>query len=293
MAERIYIPQIQVRSKSLVHYYQAADPPTYHRFQFNKPTYSGTVTEHSRKRILRAVDIFLQKSKTRKVFNPVIGTQVNFRLNFITLTISARRLIDATEGHPALKIFLQHFKRPQAKKAISEQLRSYLWKAELQQRGQLHYHITTNSFLHFGEIQRVWNGIQFNRGWLIDFQREHGHTNPVASTDVHAVYKVKDIQAYLGKYLSKSGRKDVSEAGFSVPIYTPTVGGKVWDCSEDLRGSRFSMEMDNGTEANIHQALSERKIKRLDFDRCTIFESPNPLKHLSPAARALYDVWVN
>lgn len=287
---RPFIPYVQVRSKSLCLYDLPAEPLQYKRHALVHPTYSGTMTDHARSRILRTVDVFLQKSPQRKVFNPVIGQKVNFRLSFITLTISAQVCKDASDGHPALKVFLQHFKRPAAKKAISERLTSYIWKAELQERGQLHYHITTNAWLHWAEIQRVWNGIQFSRGWLNDFQARHGHTNP-NSTDVHSVYKVRDIQAYLGKYLSKTGKKDVSELGFCVPVYVPSIGGKVWDCSQDLKVKRFSDELSSETEANILDAVAQGKAFLKRLDRCTMVNSETPSLLLSNQSHQSYLSW--
>lgn len=289
-AERVFIPYVQVRSKSLCLYDLPAEPLQYKRHNLAHPTYTGTMTDHARARILRTVDVFLQKSPQRKVFNPVIGQKVNFRLSFITLTFSSSVCVSAAVGHQALKVFLQHFKRPAARKAVSERLTSYLWKAELQERGQLHYHITTNSWLHWAEIQRVWNGIQCSRGLLDDFKRRHGHTNP-NSTDVHSVYKVRDIQAYLGKYLSKTGKKDVSEYGFGVPVYVPSIGGKVWDCSNDLKVRRFSDELSSETEANILDAISRGKAFLKRLDRCTMVQTEAPSLLLSNQSHQSYLSW--
>lgn len=291
MPDKIYIPHIQVRSNALLYYEMPELPANHKRHDLSHiKTYSGTVTDHAAKRIKRTVDVFLQRSPNRRVLNTVTGKLMDFRLNFITLTVAKKELISAKEGHKALKVFLQHFKQPPAKKAISEQLKSYLWKCELQERGQIHYHITTNSFLHLNHIRRVWNGIQFRRGWLEDYRKEHGHTD-ANSTDVHAVYKVKDIQAYLSKYLMKTGAKDMSEMGFPCTVFMPRIDGKVWDCSNDLKIKRFSDEMDSGTEMLIRDGLSTGDIRQLSFPRCEVFCTNQPTKFLSIQSFNQYLNW--
>ena len=291
MSDKAYIPHIQVRSNALV-YYELPESPFHHRrHNISKyKGYSGTVTDHAAKRIKRTVDVFLQRSPERRVLNTVTGNWMDFRLNFVTLTVSAKQCVDAKESHAALKVFLQHFKQIPRKKAVSEQLRSYLWKCELQERGQIHYHLTTNSFMHLGHIRRVWNGIQFRRGWLDDYKAEHGHTD-ANSTDVHAVYKVRDIQAYLSKYLSKSGRKDVSEAGFPCATYLPCINGKIWDCSNDLKISRFADEMDSATDGLIRDGLARGEVRQLSFPRCEVFCTDRPTDYLSIPQFTDYQNW--
>lgn len=285
-----HIPFVQVRSKSLVVYEIPAERTLHARHKIRRQTYSGEVTEHARRRIMRTVDVFLQKSETRRVWNPVCNAFVNFRLSFITLTIPSSTPVAGSEGHEALRMWLQHFRRQPAKKAISEQLSSYVWKAELQERGQLHYHVTANRFLHWAEIQRVWNGLMDRRGWLEEFRTAHGHSNP-NSTDVHSVYKVRDIQAYLGKYLSKTGARDVSEYGFQVPIFRPSIGAKVWGCSEDLKCARFSEMLDSETDEALRAAVGGGggRLKKLDF--CDIVEVRDPAALLSNDLRKRYEAW--
>lgn len=293
MEQRTTIPHIQVRSNALVYYSTPEKRFTYKRHDLTKlSTYTGTVTDSAAARIKRTVDVFLQQSPERIIFNTASQTENLFRLSFITLTISKHSPVSAKESHKALKVFLQHFKAPPRRKAISEQLKSYLWKCELQARGQIHYHVTANSFLHWAEIRRVWNGIQDRRGWLEDYRQAYGKSDP-NSTDVHAVYKVKDIQAYLSKYLSKTGKKDVSEYGFGVPVFEPKIDGKVWDCSNDLKRKRFAIELDYDTEDRITEGISHREIKQLSFDRCEVFCTDAPTRYLSNSALTGYRNWLS
>lgn len=256
--------------------------------------YSGEVTEHTRKRIRTAIDVLLQKSKERQIVNTVTNRKQKFQLSFITLTISQTETVQASEGHKALKIWLQHFRRPWRKAQMSEQLKSYVWKAELQKRNQLHYHITANSFLHFAEIRRVWNDIQRSRGWLDEYHAKTGKWD-ANSTDVHAVYKIKDVSRYLSKYIAKQEYK-VSpancEAGFPALLEPIRLDAKVWGCSEDVKGvKRFSCLLDGDTWNAIVEASGNGALKVKEMERCRFLDAQAPESLLSYKHFKNYELW--
>lgn len=231
--------------------------------------YSGEITASTAKRISTAVDIFLQLSPKRQIFNPIIDKHQQFQLSFITLTIPQAEPVPASEGHKALKIWLQHFKRPWHKRRMSEAVKSYIWKAELQERGQLHYHLITNSFLHFAEIRRVWNDCMNSRGWL------GGHRDP-NSTDVHSIYKIKDVRRYLSKYIAKQQFQPspaAAEAGFPQLLVPVMLDAKVWGCSEDLKGKkRFTEPMDKWTWVSMMHGKAEGDLKQFDSEHCKFYD---------------------
>jgi hypothetical protein len=162
----------------------------------------------------------------------------------------------------------------------------YIWKAELQKRGQLHYHITTDRFVGYEEIRAKWNELQYKAGYLESFHRKFGHYNP-NGTDVHAVYKeTKDIVGYLKKkimseykkrdYQAKKEQRNENKAIISE--YTKdlqnkkTIGGKVWDCSLNLKQSKIAISVDRLTEARIDQAVKQGKVWANNTEHCTIYE---------------------
>ena len=237
--------------------------------------YSGEITASTRKRIETAVDIFLQCSPKRRVFNPIIGKEQNFQLSFITLTISAHNQVPASEGHKALKSWLQHFKRPWHKKKMSEPMTSYIWKAEVQARGQLHYHLTTNAWLHFAEIRRVWNDLQKARGWTNDYFLLKGHHDP-NSTDVHSIYKIKDVRRYLSKYIAKQEYTDSPadpEAGFPALKVPIVLDAKVWGCSEDIKGKkRFTEKIDKWTWLSMKSGTDSGDLRKKEVKHCNFYD---------------------
>jgi hypothetical protein len=271
MQNRNWTTYVQVRHNQLLTYDRPDDgfkvpswrkPPT-------RKGYSGEITASTAKRISTAVDIFLQMSPKRQIFNPIIQRQQQFQLSFITLTIPQAEPVPASEGHKALKIWLQHFKRPWHKKKMSEQIKSYIWKAELQERKQLHYHVLTNSFLHYGEIRRIWNDCMRSREWL------GGHKDP-NSTDVHSIYKIKDVRRYLSKYIAKQQFQESPanpEAGFPCLQVPVVLDAKVWGCSKDLEGKkRFSAEMDRDTWHYMQYGKEQGHLSEFDAEHCKFYD---------------------
>jgi hypothetical protein len=300
MENRNWSTFVQVRHNQLVKYDRPDEgfrvpawrkPPT-------KKGYSGTITDSTRKRIETAVDIFLQLAPKRRIYNPITDKHQDFQLSFITLTVSAHNPVPASEGHKALKVWLQHFKRPWHRRKMSEPIFTYLWKCELQKRGQIHYHLTTNSFLHLVEIRRVWNDLQKARGWLDDYHRQTGKWD-ANSTDVHSVYRVKDVRRYLSKYIAKQ-QYEVSpadpEAGFPALWVPVTLDAKVWGCSEDLKGKkRFSEKLDKWTHISIESGKMSGMLKEYETEHCKFLDVKTKefqtVDFLSTQLRQDYENW--
>jgi hypothetical protein len=208
-------------------------------------------------------------SPKRKVYNSVVGKWVDHTLSFITLTIpGGSKHLTAKEGH---KLLLEKWIRIMRKKYG---MTTYIWKAELQQNGQLHYHITTPAWILYTNIKDHWNNLMSEAGLLVDYLKEHENRMP-NSTDVHAVYKIKNIQSYLIKYIAKKDKDS----------YT---SGKIWDCSLNLKKEKFyTTQVPN----DIHKTIDRSKVKL--FDYIGILPLKQPEKSLPPTTREHYANYKN
>ena len=160
-------------------------------FNFTTPddTYYGYLNKHSQKRLRKCVDLLLQVSPITTVYNPCTKKTVKHRLSFITLTLSDSISHSHSEVYnTCLGPFL---------KTMREQwgVNFYVWKAELQQRGQIHYHITTNAFVPMDKIRARWNNLQKKAGYI-------GTEHP-PSTEIKEVQNIKNLAGYIEKYISK------------------------------------------------------------------------------------------
>jgi hypothetical protein len=223
-----------------------------------KAAYSGGMTMGTRKRLARAVTIMTQAIRPAWRHNPVSKRMEFHRFSFITLTVSNSDNITARQGYDLL---LSHFLDWMTRTAAKEDptAKTYIWKAELQVRGQLHYHITTPAWIHYKEIRAKWNDLQRKAGLLDDYAKQHGHFDP-NSTDIHNTRSVKNADRYmikeLGKTISAAQLQAIAEVNAMVArgeipeemaaekvkeIQAEKVRtlGRIWGCSEDLAGVNY------------------------------------------------------
>lgn len=269
-----FFPQVQVRADALI-LFETSDPPPRRgdmsNFQGAK-AYAGTVTPHTAKRIRSALDVLLQKSPERRILNPITNTEHDFRISFATLTISSGQLLSASEAYEKL---LSKYLRYLKEKAG---MKRYIWKAELQQRKQVHYHIVTDTFIDYRTCRWKWNALQKQAGLLKEYALKHKNYNP-NSTDIHSVRGIGDLGRYIGKYLCKNTQNQTATAG------------KVWDCSAELKVKRFTTDLDSTTRDLIEKQISRGNAERIYLDNCTVIKIKNASLYLSKQIRVNYQAW--
>lgn len=283
-----YIPIIQVRTNSLIMYNEPTEP-RYHLkvsnpFKHLPKSYSGTVTEGAKKRITKAVTLLIQSTPERIVKNPVTNSTHPFKLSFITLTVSSTsKMLTASDAHKTLlEPFLLYLRR-------NHQMRSYIWKAELQERGQIHYHLTSDCFINHTTLRNKWNEYQNKAGLLDDYYNLKGHYN-ANSTDVHSVYKIKNIEAYLIKYMAKAVKKPHGDNAEGDNINYRTKG-KVWDCSLNLKhNSYFTTTATYNYDKELYKRERAENITVVRAERFTLIKFNNGFANqiLSKADRQQY-----
>lgn len=97
----------------------------------------------------------------------------------------------------------------------------YLWKAERQENGNIHFHILLDNYFDKNKIQIWWNLIQrdnqYHRNQLIN---ESFLGSP--STRIEALKDKDNSIAYIAKYMQKNNEKN-------------PINGRLWGCSSELR----------------------------------------------------------
>jgi hypothetical protein len=253
-----YTSYLQLRNSSLIYYNQAEhDNNSNYKSNNNSfsksnrnSAYTGQVKEGTKKRIRKALDLFMQSTTNQQIFNPVSNRMINFRLAFITLTISNKEIQDHKFCYNnLLRPFLQWLDK-------TIKVNSYIWKAELQKRGQIHYHITISNFIHHTEIREKWNYLQRKVGLITNSQ------NP-PSTEIKQVQKINNIEHYLAKYISKSENEN------------ERLNCKVWDCSQNLKtNSYFTLEVNEiNSKHLLINNIESKIIKEIQTDNCLIIKS--------------------
>jgi hypothetical protein len=219
-----YIGQnLYIRPNYIVSMPEYDRPRTYcgHLFTQNKEnlknnSHNGKVSAKAQKEIKNAVNWLVASSKLKTVYHKPTRKTYTFRVNFITLTLpdTANEISEKEFKENLLNPWLTSMRK-------SYGLNNYIWKIELQKNGKIHCHLTTDSFIHWSDIRRLWNVRLIKCGYMQLFQAKFGHTNP-NSTDVHAVYKINDLAAYISKYMSKEETANEK------------IKGKIWACNYEL-----------------------------------------------------------
>jgi hypothetical protein len=222
------------------------------------------MTVHARRRIQQTIHKLLINSPERKVFNTVTKKWMKFTINFITLTIpNDVRLVDCKFGN---KYLLEPWLRVMRNKY---NLSDYIWKAEIQANGQLHYHITSNTFIHLTAIKDTWNNIMRKQGLLDGYYSKNSHYSP-NSTDVHKVYKIKDVAAYLSKYISKDEQN------------TTSLNSKIWGCNKELSAIKLpNVEVNNTIGKELISMLESGECYEFTNEFVTLIKSNNKQNEIS------------
>jgi hypothetical protein len=234
------------------------------------------MTEGSIKRLKKAIQLLIAISEPKQVKHFKTDNYFTFRIGFITLTLPAEQgeLTDNAIKKQALEPWIRAMRD-------KYQMRSYVWKAERQMNGNLHFHITTDTWIPYYRIRDEWNKQMSKLGLIAKFEAKHGHSDP-NSTDVHSVSKIKNLPGYLIKYMAKKAlTKYLKPTKPKKPNLHPDniaqakqvvswikritelqpIEGKMWDCSANLK-CQDKLQYEMGTELDqwfdkVRQAIPQ------------------------------------
>jgi hypothetical protein len=158
---------------------------------------------------------------------------------------------------------------------------NYIWKAETQDNGNIHFHITGNHYIFWRSIRNKWNSLQSRYGYLKKYFTEHD-TMDANSTDVHAVKNTKSIIAYMTKYLIKSDKFKKNQSKiYKAPshyyhdklnerdpqgrLIKRFIECALWSCSQELSKKKLNIsEVDDGFNGVIKYISENSKSETME-----------------------------
>ena len=209
----------------------------------------GLLSKKGISKLRSAVNWLVSAAETKQVYHSGSDRYFDFKVGFCTLTIPGGQPPPSNYDfktkllNPWLTLMRQKYG-----------LRNYVWKLELQKDGMPHVHITWDSFIHYSVIRSTWNRLLRSAGLIeVYTQKYYGCTfeqylsmipkrlaenrskafkswqqgvadcwlNP-NSTDIHSVKSVRDLAAYIIKYMSKQGK------------LLSDFKGRIWYCSQSI-----------------------------------------------------------
>lgn len=191
--------------------------------------HDGILSESAQKNLVGCCVRFVYYNKMNNERKRLRGLRTKRNLKFLTLTLSSFQFDTDTEIR---QIVLNQFLTELRQKF---ELKNYVWVAEKQENGALHFHMLLDIFIHWSTIREIWNRCQNKLGYVDRYQEKYRNftlqmyleenvgrkgatreqcekrfregvannwVNP-NSIDIHNVYKVHSPQKYFTKYFSK------------------------------------------------------------------------------------------
>ena len=214
-----------------------------------KETYRGDITTAGRKRIRRIMEVWLHGIQLHNKNENSLGSRNYRKLVFITTTLSSTQIHgDKQVKEQVLKSFMRILRERYG-------CDNYIWKAEIQGNGNLHFHIAIDKYVQKDVIQHIWNECQEKLGYISSFEKRYKHRNP-PSTNVQAILSNKALNNYLSKYLGKSEGKR-------------SIEGAIWKSSKSLNSlTYFSCERDTICQEKLTKKMKDGKVRISTLDHC-------------------------
>lgn len=194
-------------------------------------SHKGKVSNKAKAKIWNAINWLTLASPIKTTYEKKLRKAIRWKINFITLTFP----IDITEdtAHKALHAFINSCR-------YSFNLKNFIWKKELTEAGRIHYHICTDTYMHYLRVRTKWNNILLR----------HGIEGGKNSTDIHSVPtdNYSAIQSYMCKYLTKDDKA------------TEGIKKRLWGCNYELsEANKLKFECDVEEMFSVEQDLSNVK----------------------------------
>ena len=256
------IPHVSISPSKIVLYNQFLGLPYSPRESnswkdnFKSNLTQGQISKSAESKIRLAIDWLIFLSPYKKVYLKKEKKSFRFKVNFITLTLpSAQVHDDVFIKRNMLNHFLQILR-------YKHKMKFYVWRAEAQVNGNIHFHITTNVFVEYWLVKKYWNKILDKHGYIKHYSRNqkkffaNGFTlsknewdyrtfrqqyksyiwNSLIdwqcpnSTDIHSVKNIKKLGAYLAKYFTKNSTDR-------------PIDGRLWYVSSELSKLKSSIDV--------------------------------------------------
>ena len=197
----------------------------------------------------------------------------------------------------------------------------YLWRAEKQQNGNVHFHVLMNHFYKSDILQRQWNRILDKFGYVkiykekfsnmrFDEYRKYMEThynstyaqikkgfakgvankwsNP-PSTQINSLIDVGNISGYISKEMTKQNQlspEEKNQSKWSFPL-----AGKNWSCSQEITSKSFiSTDIPTSCYSELQSLQSRFKDKEYKNDYITHY-SISPDQFLQLKLKNLFDFY--
>lgn len=294
-----FIPAVTIR-KGFTCAYEVWDG--HRRYKQKQPSSNkstGRLSSKAAQRLAVCVELLTSAAQTKRLWWSEEKRYVSFKLSFVTLTLPSKQVHTDNEiVTQVLKPFIRWWrdKNPAL---------LYIWKAEVQDNGNIHFHLTTNSFIHWRTLRKKWNQCVNKLGYI----DRYGKDNP-NSTDVHSVKNIRDLSSYLTAYVTKKDlytkrlkrwhrRYDKHLKASKEPVFhlprnyfsniKREVKCKLWDASKDLLAGPCRVYMPDNDIRRDLWILNTHIKPAVNLERCKVYNYRDQGIQVAPALQKAYN----
>lgn len=207
--------------------------------EYNEKSYRNeNISQATSRRLKKIAMTWLQ---CIELYNLPRRSFEQLRMTFITLTYPINMQDDKT-GRKQLNNFIFSLQ----KKGF---MKRYLWKAEAQQSGSLHYHLISDQFIKKDTIRTEWNKVIKSQIQQWDNEKEPFGTRIETIKDHNKAF------IYILKYITKSSERR-------------TIQGNKWGSSENLKQLEDAEET-YYSRIIANNAKHDKKIEINEY--CTVY----------------------
>lgn len=262
----------------------------------SKRTAAGKVSQIAKRKLGKAIDYLLLMADDKYINKQITGRAFNFKVAFITLTLPSQQIHSDNEiKRKCLNSFLIELER-------YHKVKNYVWRAELQKNGNIHFHILVDKFVHWNYIRNRWNRIinklgyvdryrtkmkefykdgfqvrkDLEKWWPEKNQRASYKANQLTdyhnpnSTDIHSLKKIRNIKLYLIKYLTKSDKSNNS--GDTPQKKERIQQGRIWSASKSLQNLKgCQIPLDTQLENEISEVVDKSRCESYHGNYYSVF----------------------
>lgn len=237
----------------------------------------------------------------------------NFRLSFVTLTLPSKQIHTDVE---IKKVCLNNFLNSMRQKFG---LKNYIWISEIQENGNLHFHMVFDLYIHHKAIRYYWNRSLELLGYVSNYsnrmkslslkdyaelrgkevsevasyfysQTREGWNNP-PTEQAKSIHNVQNLVFYLSKYITKENDNEITKE-YEKRAET---WGKSWGRSSSLSRIRFITMFDYDSILSAIQRLGDYRdyLQFRTFDYCEVIYfnlKKAPTKFLQWIRRKMVDL---
>src|SRR3989304_4153351 len=216
---------------------------------------AGMISSKARKSIRLAIDWLLICSDRTSLYERSTKKRFNAPLKFITLTLpTPQRHSDAVIKSQCLNQFLIELKQ-------YHRVVNYVWRAESQRNGNIHFHITTDKFIHHRDISEKWNRIIQKLGYVDAYRLQQLQHHSGCFTPRPELFKSWDEEHQRAAYL-----KGTAENWMSPPTTQIKAVKNLAELGEYL-SKEFTKNKINDVFLSEYRPINSE----LDYDRLSSF----------------------